>query len=145
MKLPHDLQPRFVHPTLVVASDRASAKIFLVGGDDLEELDGVSLPRERSSDSEGYFTSKDESRHGNPGADIDDAPRLALYAKQVADRIASTVCEQEIAHLHLVMPTEVADLVQKDLPPDVKTKIVRVKHLDLMKEDALTILRRAYE
>lgn len=145
MKLPQDLQPRFIHPTLVVASDHVVAKMFLAGGDGIEELDGVAEPREFNTDSEGYFTSWDEARHGGPDADIADEPRLAAFAKKVADRVTALVREQGIAHLHLVMPTEVADLIQKDLPPDVKTKIARVRHLDLMKEDPLTIIRRVYE
>jgi len=145
MKIPQDLQPRFIHPTLVVAADHIVAKMFLAGGDDVEELDGVSEPRERRQDSEGYFTSFDKSRHGSPGSDISDQPRLAEYAKTVAKRIAEIVREQDLAHIHLVMPNEVSTLVQKALPNDVKAKIVHVRDLDLMKMDTLTILRRAYE
>ncbi len=145
MKLPQDLQPRFIHPTLVVASDHVVAKMFVAGGDEVEELDGVAEPREKRQDSEGYFTSWDESRHGGPDADIADEPRLARFAENVAGRITALVREQGLAHVHLVMPTEVSRLVQDDLPPDVKETVVRVRDLDLMKEDPLTILRRAYE
>jgi len=145
MKLPQELQPRFIHPTLVVAADHIIAKMLLAGSDEVEELDGVSEPREKRQDSEGYFTSWDESRHGGPDADIADEPRLAEYAKKVAKRIAELVREQDLAHIHLVMPNDVSHLVQKALPNDVKEKLVHVRDLDLMKEDTLTILRRAYE
>jgi hypothetical protein len=145
MKLPQDLQPRFIHPTLIVAADHVVAKMFLAGGDEVEELDGVSEPREKRQDSEGFFMSWDGSRHGGPDADISDEPRLAEYAKKVAKRIATLVHEQDLAHIHLVMPNDVSHLVQKALPNDVKKKIVHVRDLDLMKEDTLTILRRAYE
>jgi hypothetical protein len=145
MKLPQDLQPRFIHPTLIVACDHAFAKAFLAGGDDLEELDGIAEPREKSTDSEGYFMSMDKSRHGNPGADKNDAPRLKRFTKDVANLIVTNVRDHGIVHIHLVMPTDVDTLVQDALPNDVKKKIVHVRNLDLMKEDPLTILRRAYE
>lgn len=145
MNIPQDLQPQFIHPTLVVAADHMFAKMFLAGGDEVEELDGVAMPRERKQDSEGFFVSRDASRHGSPDADTSDDPRLKAFTKAVAERISTLVKDQDIAHLHLVMPAEVDGLVQKHLPPDIKTKIVRVRHLDLMKEDTLTVLRRVYE
>ena len=52
MNLPQDLQ-HFPHAALIIASDSMHAKFFLVGGDTLQELDGVALPREFRQDSEG--------------------------------------------------------------------------------------------
>lgn len=145
MKLPESLRPRVIHPTLLVAADHVAARFFLAGGDALEEIDGVAVPREPRQDSEGMFVSSDGSRHGGPDADIDDGPRRAAFAKQVAKRIVDLVREQGIAHLSLVMPTDVGASVQDALPADVRGTIRHVKNLDLMNEDPLAILTRALE
>ncbi|MFH1078330.1 MAG: hypothetical protein V1745_03580 [Patescibacteria group bacterium] len=145
MKLPESLRPRVIHPTLLVAADHVAARFFLAGGDTIEQVDAVAMPREKNQDSEGYFRSRDGSRHGDPNADTSDAPRLAAFTKKVAARTTELIKGQDIAHLLLVMPTEVDTLVQDAFPTDVRGTIRHIKNLDLMKEDPLTILTRALE
>ncbi|MBU1348570.1 host attachment protein [Patescibacteria group bacterium] len=145
MNIPEDLRPHVIHATLIVASDHMHASFLLAGGDAIEQVDAIAMPREKRQDSEGYFRSSDSSRHGDPNADTSDEPRLSAFTKAVATRTAELIREQDTAHLHLVMPKEVERLVRQDLPQDATKKIVRVRNLDLMKEDPITILRRVYE
>lgn len=142
MKLPKDLKEHFPHAALIIASDQIIAKFFLIGGDELEELDGIALPREFRQDSEGAFTSFDGSRVGGPDSDIDDLPRQKQFVKKIAERTKELVRGHGIAHLHLIMPAEIEHLLSKQLKPDVKTKIVRVRHFNLMKKNPLEIVRK---
>jgi hypothetical protein len=141
MRLPSDLQ-HFPHSALIVSSDSVKAKFFLVGGDELEELDGVAVPREPRQDSEGSFTSSDGSRVAGPDSDIDDTPRLKQFVNNIAGRMADLVREHGVAHIHLAMPAEVHHLLDSHLDKDVQSKIVRIVHKDLMKESPLEIVRR---
>ncbi len=141
MNLPQDLQ-HFPHAALIIASDSMHAKFFLVGGDTLQELDGVALPREFRQDSEGAFTSSDGSRVAGPDSDIDDTPRLHHFVKQVAEQ-ANLLCgKHEIAHVHLVMPAEIEHLFSSECAAILKEKIRFILHADLMKEHPLEIVRR---
>lgn len=141
MQLPHDLQ-HFPTGALIVASDSVIAKFFLVGGDSLEELDGVALPRELKQDAEGEFVSFDGSRVAGPASDIDDRPRLTQFAKNVAARIESLIREQSVRAIHLVMPAEVEHTVFQSLSSEAQGHIGKKLHLDLMKEDPLSVIRR---
>ena len=143
MKLPKDLKEHFPHTALIIPSDQIVAKFFLVGGDELEELDSVALPRELRQDSEGQFTSFDGSRVGGPDADLHDTPRKKQFVKKIAERIKELVREHAVAHLHLVMLAELEHLLSKHLEPDVKEKVVHIRHCNLMKESPLEIVRKA--
>lgn len=130
MILPERLR-HFPHATLIVASDTIAAKFFLVGGDSLEELDGVAVPKETGRDGEGsieFFP--------------DDAARLHSFAKELASRIATLAREHGIPHIHLVMPAEIEHLVTKDLPHDIAATIGAKLHLDVMKESDVAIVER---
>ncbi len=141
MNLPQDLQ-HFPHVTLIIASDSVNAKFFLVGGDTLQELDGVALLREFRQDSEGAFTSADGSRVAGPDSDIDDTPRLQRFVKQVAEQ-ANQLCNKHgIAHVHLVMPAEIERHFSSECAATLKEKIRFILHADLMKEHPLEIVRR---
>lgn len=130
MKLPQNLQ-HFPHETLIIVSDHAQAKFFLVGGDELQELDGISDPRERSSDREGKFVS-----------DISDAPRLSAFTKMVAERAEALCKEHDILHLDLVLPAEVEKPFLHAAPTDLKARIRKTVHHDLIQESPLRIVER---
>ncbi|MBI4139041.1 hypothetical protein HY479_02725 [Candidatus Uhrbacteria bacterium] len=144
MKLPQILQ-HFPHAALIISSDSMRANFFLVGGDELEGLDGVAMPRELRQDSEGSFTSSDGSRVAGPDADIDDAPRLKQFARRIAERTERLVRDHGIAHVHLVMPAEIEHVVSSSFATDVESLVGFRRHLDLMKEDPLTVVRRVLE
>ena len=141
MHLLESLQ-HFPHPALIVTSDSVQANFFLVGGDSLEALDGISVPREMRQDSEGSFTSSDGSRVAGPDADIDDGPRLHEFVHQVIGRIDGLVTKHGIAHVHLVMPAAVEHQTYDHLEQHLKEKIVKRLHLDLMKSAPLEIVER---
>jgi ribonuclease D len=143
MKLPKDLKEHFPHTALIIASDQIVAKFFLVGGDELEELDSVALPRELRQDSEGEFISSDGSRTSDPDSDLHDTPRKKQFVKKIAERIKELVREHAVAHVHLVMLAEMEHLLSKHLEPDVKKKVVNIRHYNLMKEGPLDIARKA--
>ncbi len=130
MNLPHELQ-HFQSGALLIASDSVKADFFLLGGDSIEPLDGVSLPKETGKDGEGSFEFFP-----------DDASRLHAFAKQVAARIATLEREHKIPHIHLLMPAEVEHLVTHELPHDVSTKVGTKIHLDVMKEDPISMVKR---
>lgn len=133
MILPEHLQ-RFPHEALLVAADTVSSKCLLVGGDSLEELNGVALPRETGRDGEGSFEFFP-----------DDAERLRQFAKKLAAHIVKLEREHHIPHIHLIMPAEVERLVTTDLPPDVAAKVGKRIHHDVMKESPLVIATRIVE
>lgn len=141
MQLPKQLQ-KFPQPTLIVTSDSVVAKFFLAGGDSLEELDGVSEPREKRTDSEGYFTSWDESRHGGPDSDLDDTARQKTFARKIAERIRDLVAHHGVAKIHFIMPAEIEHVLTLHLTKPEQEKIGKKIHLDVMKEDAVKIMGR---
>lgn len=130
MKLPQELQ-HFPKATLIVASDTVQAKFLLVGAEDLEELDGVSVPKEKGADGEGsieFFPN--------------DAERLHAFVHAVVERIETLVRDHAIAHVHMVMPAEIEHEVSGHLANDVKEKIGKTVHHDVMKESYLDIVKR---
>lgn len=133
MKLPIDLQPHFVHSSLIIIGDSTQAKFFLAGGDELEELDGVAVPREERPDSEGKFS--DEPN---------DVPRLMQFVKMTAARTENLVREHGVAHIHLAMPAEIKHLLVRELPRDAATAVGRTLEHDLMKQDILDVIRRLF-
>lgn len=144
MKLPRELQ-HYPHATLLIASDMMHANFFLVAGDELEELNGVAEPRERRQDSEGTFVSYDGSRVAGPDSDIDDTPRLKRFVKKIAEQAEALARKHNIQHMDVVMPAEIEHLFSEVAPNELKDKIRRRSHLDLMKEDPLTIVRRSLQ
>jgi len=141
MQLPQDLQ-HFPSATLLVAADTVSAKFWLLGGDTMEELDGITEPHEKSQDHEGSYVSSDGSRTGGPDTGNEDADRYHHYVHDVVDHIAKLVHAQSIAHIHLVMSAELEHAVSDHLPKEVSTKIIKRVHADVMKESPLDLVRR---
>src|SRR5262245_53920389 len=91
MKLPGGLR-HFPKPTLVVITDEQEAKFWLAGGDAIEELDPVSMPREKASDREGAFYARTGYQHvGSDLSDAHDTPRKEKFAKAVAKKIDGQV------------------------------------------------------
>jgi hypothetical protein len=141
MKLPEHLQ-HFPKPTLVIASDSVSAKFFLLGGDSLEELDGVTVPRERRQDDEGSFSSDGNARTGDPNADMSDAPRMHEFIHQLIEHTGELVAKHSITHIHLVMPAEVEHQFASHLSNDDRGLVGQTLHLDLMKSSPIEIVER---
>lgn len=140
MQLPQELQ-KFQTPALIVAADSTTAKIFLAGGDSLEQISSVELPRERKQDNEGSFASADGSRVAGP-VDEDDAPRLKSFIKQMATAVISLMRMHKLEHLDLIMPAEIERALVDELPSDVDTLIRRKLHKDLMNESPVEMLKR---
>lgn len=140
MQLPQDLQ-HFPTSTLLIVSDSIAAKFWLLGGDEMEEIDSVSLPRERKQDSEGSYVSSDGSRTGAPNQ-ADDTERLHQFVHLVVDRTARLTREHGITRIHLVMPVDMERTISQHLPSDVSTKLTKPVHADLMKDDMLDVVRR---
>lgn len=136
MHLPQELQ-HFSRPTLITISDHFVARFFLVGGDALEELDGIALPKNNPHD--------DGSRVEGLLADLDDTPRLIHFVKQIAERLDDFVKKNDTSTIHLIMPTDVAGELRKYLSAAVLPHLGRTLHLDLMKTAPLDIVRRVLE
>ena len=132
MQLPSDLQ-HFPHLALIVLSDNGSSKLFLVGGESLEQLDGVSDPVEPLPDHEGSF---------EPGSHGVETDRFKHYAKMLAQHVTETVTAHNVTYIHLVMPPHIEHMVSADLPTTVKAKVMQGLHLDLMNEAPLDVVRR---
>jgi len=143
MQLPQDLQ-KFTLPTLIVAADSTTAKIFLAGGDSLEQISGVELPREGKQDNEGSFASSDGSRVAGP-VDENDAPRLKSFIKQMATAVISLMRMHKLEQLDLVMPAEIEHALVDELPSDVDTLIRRKLHKDLMNEAPVEMVKHLLE
>lgn len=140
MQLPQDLQ-HFPTSTLLIVSDSIAAKFWLAGGDELEQIDSVSLPRERKQDAEGSYVSSDGSRTGDAN-EYDDTERLHQFEHLLVDKLNHLTREHGIARIHLVMPAEIEHAVAHHLPQDVAAKLAKPVHADLMKDDMLDVVRR---
>ena len=132
MKLPQHLQ-HFPHATLIVISDQITAKFFLAGGEDIEELDALALPRDKRQEPEGPFGKISE---------MDDGQRLKHFMKQVADQITAYIRDHNVARFHLVMPTEIERLLSENLSTDLESKRGQTLHAALMKEPILKIIEK---
>lgn len=130
MNLPLDLQ-HFPSATLLVISNSESAKFWLLGGDAAQELDGLSLLHEHAKDRETLHQS------GNQDED-----RFHRYLHDLTDRIAKLTHAHAIAHIHLVMPSEIEHAVTSLLPQDIRLKINKRVHADVMNESLNNIIRR---
>lgn len=143
MQLPQELQ-KFQTPTLIVAADSMTAKIYLAGGDTLEQVAAVEVPREKKQDNEGSFSSADGSRVAGP-VDEKDAPRLKSFVRQTASAVTSLMRMHKLEHLELIMPAEVEHALVDELPSDVDTLIRRKLHKDLMKEEPIEMVKHLLE
>lgn len=132
MQLPQDLQ-HFPHLALIVVADHQSAKLYLAGGESLEELDGLSMAAGPGPDHEHSFV---------PSAHDGEGDRLDKYAALLAEHVAGMVEAHEISHVHLVMPADLEHLVSAALPGDVSAKVMKRVHADLMNEAPLDVVRR---
>ena len=117
MQLPTALQ-HFPHATLIVSADTVHADLFLVGGDSLEYLDRIAVPREKREDAEGEWFAFNGTHAAGPDSDIPDKPRLVKFVKQLVDRIDNLVRKHEITKVHLLMPAVVSHTLTADLPGD---------------------------
>jgi hypothetical protein len=142
MNLPQDLQPHVAHPTLFVVADHIIAKIYLAGGDAIEDIDSLAEPRE-TTENDGY-SSVDGIRTADPNADVDDTPRLKRLATHIAEHLSAHAKTYDAANIHLVMPADLLAIVKQHLSPEI-TKIIRSETTEmLMKEDILKVLRRIF-
>lgn len=132
MQLPQDLQ-HFPHLTLIVLSDHGTSKLYLAGGESLEELDGVSLPAEPLPDHEGSFV---------PGSNFIESDRLEKYAKLLAEHVSQLVQTHAVKHMHFIMPADIEKLVSASLPVHVQEKILKRLALDVMNESPIDAVRR---
>lgn len=130
MKLPQHLQ-HFPHAALIVTSDHMVAKLYLAGGEDLEEIDALAVPADTFSDIEKKFDS-----------DVDDRPRLQHFIKQLAEKVEKLVRDHHIVYVHLVMPAEVMHRLTEHLTQETKGKIGRGLEHDLMNQPILQVVER---
>ena len=130
MNLPQDLQ-HFPHAALVVTADNVSAKFFIVHEEQLEEFEGISMPHERSTDSEGPWI-----------FDENDKERAHAFVHAIDERIHAIMAEHPVHLVHLVMPAEIEHAVTAHLPAEVTSHIGKKLHVNVMKESHLDVLRR---
>ena len=133
MQLPNHLQ-KFSSATLLIASDTVMAKFFLLGGEAMEELDGIAVPREPSQDNEGGLASE-----------VRDEPRLHDFIHQLVERTDHLVQSHAIARIFLVMPAAVERPFTGHLSEETSSKILKTLNKDLMNEAPLTIVERVLE
>jgi len=144
MQLPQDLQPHVAHATLFVVSDHVTAKLFLAGGDMIEEVEGISEPRDVPTDTHDSISSSDGIRTSNTHGEINDEPRLGHFVKRLAEHIESLVQEHGIVNIHLVMPADVLHPLKAHLSHPVLEKVRTETPEILMKESILGLLQRIF-
>ncbi len=139
MQLPQELQ-KFGQETLIITADSATAKFFLAGGDSLEQIAALEVPRENKQDNEGSFVSSDGSRVAGP-VEEKDAPRLNSFVRQVAEQADELVRKHGVSHLDLVMPAEVMHVLANELSSDSKPLVRRKLEKNLMFEQPVEIIK----
>ncbi len=140
MQLPQELQ-KFPLATLIVASDSMTAKFYLAGGDAMDEIGALILPKEKSSDNEGSFASSDGSRVAGP-VEEDDTERLKHFVKEISSKISELVGKHGIEQIDLVMPAEIEHLLTETLSAEAKPLLKRILQKDLMKESTVELVTR---
>jgi hypothetical protein len=141
MQLPQDLQSHFGTPSLLVVADHVLAKLYLIAGDAVEEIDGIAVPRERMTDHEGGVVNIDSGAVASPENHVEDA-RLHQFATLVADAIEDALASGSAERYLLAMDAELAHLVTAKLSSETQGKRFREVHANLLKESPLDILRR---
>lgn len=145
MKLPKDIQ-HFPEPTLIVQTDEQEAKFWLAGGDALEELDSLSLAREKLSDREGAFHTRMGYQHvGSDLSDRHDTPRKEKFTKKIGETIKKIMSDGHATKIHLVAPPEMLHRIQKHLGVESKKMVVKTLDKDLMKFGIVEIIERLFE
>jgi protein required for attachment to host cells len=145
MKLPKNLQ-HFPKPTLVVTTDEQVARFWLAGGDGIEELDPVSMPREKASDREGAFYARTGYQHvGSDLSDAHDTPRKEQFAKAVGKRIDETVRTGHAEEIRMISPPEMLHRIEKRLGPESKKRIVSELKKDVMKSGTVDVIKRIFK
>jgi protein required for attachment to host cells len=144
MQIPEHLR-HFPEATLIVLTDEQEAKFLLAGGDSLEHLDSLSLPRERMSDNEGMTETPGGYISGHDLSDAHDTPRKKKFAAMVAERITQFVQNGQTEDVHLVSPKEMMNMIEKKLPNDVDEHIRSRLPKDLMKLSDVELLERIFE
>jgi len=142
MQLPQDLQ-HFSVPTLIVTADHITAKFWLVGGEDIEELDGVSDPRIEKSDAETSFVNVDTRGSNAPQPKIEEQ-RLKQYAQLVADRVTDLLRHNNVGRVHLVADARIVHSVTEHMPNELQPLLGRSLHENLMQQNILEVLRRLH-
>lgn len=144
MKLPTILQ-HFPEPTLLVLTDEQEAKFLLAGGDSLEHLDSIALPRERVGDKEGMTKTPGGYISGHDLSDTHDTPRKKKFADEVADRIRSLIRQGHATSIRLISPPEMLHLIDERLPHDLQDRVLSRLPKDLMKMSDVEVLTRIFE
>lgn len=140
MQLPTNLQ-HFSKPTLIVVGDSVNAHFWLAGGDALQKLDGISLPRERMTDNEGGFSNTDNGSSGGAEPKVEEE-RLHHFVHLIQEQLEELIREHKAERIQLVMNAELAHAVMHHLPGDLQGKIEKQLHEDLMKDDIIDVLER---
>lgn len=140
MQLPESLQ-HYSKPTLIVVADSVHANFWLAGGDSLQELDGVALPRERASDDEGGFANTNNGSSGGAEPKIEEE-RLHHFIHLMQEQLEDLIRKHTAESVQLAMNAELAHAIVHHLPGDLQNKIGKQIHQDLVKDDILDVLER---
>lgn len=105
MHLPQELCPHVEHPTLFVVADHVVAKIYLAGGDAIEDIDALAEPRD-VNEHDDATSSSDGIRTADPHADKSDAPRLKKLMGHLVEHVEAHIKTYGVQNLHLVMPAD---------------------------------------
>ncbi|MEO5927872.1 MAG: hypothetical protein ABIO72_04080 [Patescibacteria group bacterium] len=143
MHLPTDLQPHVAHPTLFVVADHIVAKIYLAGGDAIEDIDALAEPRD-TNEHDDSTSSSDGIRTADPHADQDDTPRLKKLLTHLVEHVEAHIKKYDVANLHLVMPADMLHLF-KDMCSKQTSEIVRSEtHGIFVKDDIMKVMKKIF-
>jgi hypothetical protein len=143
MHLPEDLQPHVAHPTLFVVADHVVAKIYLAGGDAIEDIDALAEPRD-TNEHDDATSSSDGIRTADPHADQSDAPRLKKLMTHLVEHVEAHIKTYDIQNLHLIMPADMLHLF-KDMAHKDTNAIVRSETPGIfVKDDILKTVKKIF-
>lgn len=134
MQLPEELQ-RFEFPSLILVADHVHAQFWLAHNDTLEEVDVISLPKDKLSDNEGRAI----------GQELSDDHRQHEFIHMLVDRLEQIMSEGVADSLHLVMSADLANAVLDHSSTEVQEQVGKQIHADLIKHDPLDVVRRVLE
>lgn len=143
MHLPEDLQPHVAHPTLFVVADHVVAKIYLAGGDAIEDIDALAEPRE-TNEHDDSTSSSDGIRTADPHADKSDTPRLKRLMHGLIERTETHIKTYHVQNLHLVMPADMLHLFTGMCETSTK-EIIRTQTDGIfVKDDILKTVKKIF-